>query len=145
MIFGQQRDQIRKVFVDAWHKHCEGASLEPLEQSIASVIEAHPEYHAELMDPEAVARDYSLEDGEVNPFLHMGMHITIIEQIASDRPVGIRALYDRLRARYPETHELEHAMMQCLAESLLESRERAVPPDEKRYLACVRRLEGRML
>ncbi len=75
----------------------------------------------------------------------MGMHIAIIEQITTDRPYGIRALYERLRARYPSTHALEHAMMQCLAESLGESRDRGEPPDEQRYLACVRRLEGGVL
>jgi hypothetical protein len=73
------------------------------------------------------------------------MHIAIIEQVACDRPPGIRALYDRLRARYSDTHTLEHAMMQCLAEVLMDSRNRGESPDEKRYLACVRRLEGRVL
>ena len=142
---GHQRDQIRRVFVDVWRKHGAGVSLEPLEQSIAAVIEAHPEYQTELVKPDAVSRDYPIEGEEANPFLHMGMHITIIEQITSDRPPGIRALYDRLRPRFPDTHELEHAMMKCLAESLWQSRERSQPPDEQGYLACVRRLEGRML
>jgi hypothetical protein len=145
MIFGWQRDEIRRVFVDAWRKHREGLPLEPLERSIAAVIEAHPECQALMTDPDALSRDYSVEGQDTNPFLHMGMHITIIEQIACDRPSGIRALYDRLRARYPDTHALEHAMMQCLAESLMDSRDRGGPPDERRYLACVQRLEGRVL
>jgi hypothetical protein len=145
MMFGAQRDQIRRVFVDVWRKHREGAALEPMERSIASVIEAHPEYQPVMSDPGALARDYALEAGEENPFLHMGMHITIIEQVTTDRPPGIRALYDRLRASYPDAHALEHAMMQCLAESLWGGRERGELPDERRYLACVRRLEGRVL
>ena len=145
MIFGRERDQIRRVFVDAWRKHGEGTPLEPLERSIAAVIEAHPEYQSMLSDAAAVSRDYPVEGEETNPFLHMGMHITIIEQITSDRPSGIRDLYGRLRARFPDTHQLEHAIMQCLAESLWQSRERGQPPDEQGYLACVRRLDGRML
>ena len=145
MIFGNQRQQIRRVFVDVWRKYSEGVPLEPLGRSIASVIEAHPEYQSMLSDADAVSRDYPAEAAETNPFLHMGMHITIIEQVTSNRPPGIRALYDRLRARYADTHQLEHAMMQCLGECLLEGRERSQAPDEQRYLACVRRLEGRML
>jgi hypothetical protein len=145
MIFGHKRDQIRQVFFDVWRKHCEGVPLEPLERSIAAVIEAHPEYQPVMADPEAIARDYPVEEGETNPFLHMGMHLTIVEQVGCDRPSGIRALYGRLRASYPDTHALEHAMMQCLAESLWESSERGVAPDEQRYLARIRRLEGRML
>ena len=137
MIFGQQRDQFRQVFVDVWRKHCEGAPLEPLEQSIAAVIGVHPEYHGMLAEPDSLLRDFPVEGEGSNPFLHMGMHITIIEQITSDRPAGIRAAYDGLRGRFADTHALEHAMMQCLAESLLEARERNRPPDEQRYLACV--------
>lgn len=145
MIFSPQRDQIRRVFVNAWRKHCEGSRLEPLERSIAEVVEAHPEYQAALTDPDVLVRDFPVGNGETNPFLHMGMHIAIIEQVISDRPSGIRSTYDRLRASYPDTHALEHAMMQCLAESLCKSRESSQPPDEQDYLRCVRRLERRML
>lgn len=145
MIYGQQRDQIRQVFVDAWRKYREGAPMEAMERSIAAVIEAHPEYQPLMSDPDAVVRDFPVEGGKENPFLHMGMHITIIEQLSTDRPAGIRALYDSLRSRYPDTHALEHAIMKCLAESLSESRDRGEPPDERRYLECVHRLRGRVL
>ena len=140
IIFGQQRDQFRQVFVDVWPKHREGAPQEPLEQSIAAVIGAHPEYHGMLAEPDSLLRDFPIEGEDSNPFLHMGMHITIIEQITSDRPAGIQALYDALRRRFYDTHALEHAMMRCLAESLLEARDRNQPPDEQRYLSCVRLL-----
>lgn len=119
--------------------------MEPLEQAITEVIGAHPEYHGILAEPESLARDFPADGNEANPFLHMAMHISIIEQISTDRPVGIRALYDALRRRFQDTHELEHAMMQCLSESLWEARERGQEPDEKRYLACVRRLQRRVL
>jgi hypothetical protein len=145
MIFGQQRDQFRRVFVDVWRKHSKGTLLEPLEQSIAAVIDAHPEYHEMLADPDSLVRDYPTEGEGTNPFLHMGMHISIVEQITSDRPAGIRTFYDALRGRFPDTHDLEHAMMQCLAKSLWEARERDQPPDERRYLSCVHRLQRRLL
>jgi len=90
-----------------------------------------------LTESASLLRDFPVDEEESNPFLHMGMHITIIEQITGDRPAGIRAVYDGLRGRFADTHALEHAMMQCLAESLLEARERNRPPDEQRYLACV--------
>lgn len=145
MIPGGQRDDYRRVFVEAWRKHTTGGPLEPLERAIVEVIDAHPEYRDVLADPEGLARDYPVEEGETNPFLHMGMHITIVEQVTSDRPPGIRDLYDSLRRRFPDSHALEHAMMQCLAESLWEAQARGGAPDQVRYLACVRRLESRVL
>ena len=145
MIFGQERERIRRLFVDTWRKHLEGTPLEPLERSIAAVIEAHPEYHSVMSDPGALTCEYGVDDGAgSNPFLHMGLHISIVEQIASDRPAGIRPIYDRLRRRLPDTHELEHAMMRCLAEILEEARVRGEPPDERRYLDCLQRLEGQV-
>jgi hypothetical protein len=145
MIFGEERDQYRRVFADAWRKLSEGAPLEPLERAIATVIDAHPEYQEALTDPESLVRDYPVGGGETNPFLHMGMHITIIEQITSDRPAGIRALYDGLRRGFNDSHALEHAMMECLAGSLREAREQGRMPDEERYLACLRQLKSRVL
>ena len=145
MIFGAQRDRYRRVFVDAWRRHAEGETLEPLERAIVTVIEAHPEYHDVLGDPDILVRDYPAESGEANPFLHMGMHITIVEQITSDRPAGIRALYERLRLEFGDPHQLEHAMMQCLSRSLREAQEQGSSPDERRYLACLHRLNPRVL
>jgi len=142
MMFGQQRVQFRQAFVDVWRKTRRGTPLEPLEQAIAGVIGAHPQFQEMLAQPASLSRDYPVEGEESNPFLHMGMHISIIEQITSDRPAGIRAAYDDLRGRFADTHGLEHAMMQCLAESLLEARERNRLPDEQRYLSCVRLLKA---
>lgn len=145
MILGEQRDRYRRVFVDAWRKHSEGTPLEPLEHVIVTVIQAHPEYQEILADPDVLERDFPGEGSRANPFLHMGLHITLVEQITSDRPAGIRALYERLRRGFNDAHELEHAMMQCLAGSLGEARDEGGLPDEKRYLACLRRLKPRVL
>ena len=145
MIYGQQRDQYRRVFVDAWRKHGQGAPLEPLERTIVDVVAAHPEYHALLAEPDVLERDFEAADGDANPFLHMGLHITIIEQVTGDRPAGIRALYAGLRGRFDDAHALEHAMMGCLAQSLQDAGMRGGAPDEAAYLACIRRLQAPML
>ena len=145
MIFGQQREQFRRVFVDVWRRHRQGAPLDPMEQIIASVISAHPQYHGILAEPASLFRDYPMEGEESNPFLHMAMHITVIEQITSDRPFGIRASYDALRGRYDDTHELEHAMMACLSESLREAQAGNREPDEQAYLARIQQLQRRVL
>lgn len=145
MIFGRERGQIRRLFIDTWRKHLEGAPLAPLERSIAAVIEAHPEYHSVMSDPAAIIQEYAIDDDAgSNPFLHMGLHISIIEQISSDRPEGVRVIYDRLRRRFADSHDLEHAMMRCLAETLEDGRARGEPPDERKYLHCLRRLESRV-
>jgi hypothetical protein len=140
MVIGN-REESRRFFVQVWRKYQEGEALEPLERILLEVILEHPEYHAELDNEEhALGADYTPDAGVTNPFLHMGMHIAIREQIGSDRPAGISELYQRLLARYGDHHELEHAMMECLGEALWEAQRTNQVPDEAAYLECLKRL-----
>ncbi|MBL3600487.1 MAG: DUF1841 family protein [gamma proteobacterium endosymbiont of Lamellibrachia anaximandri] len=140
-MFGGDRNQIRQVFVDAWQKRVQGKPLEPLEQMIAAVVAEHPEYHKLLDDREAaLSREFLPEDGESNPFLHMGMHISLQEQLSTDRPNGIAGLYQRLTQRIGDVHEAEHQLMECLAHMLWEAQVNKRMPDEQAYLECVKRL-----
>lgn len=141
MLFGQNRDQLRGVYVEAWRFFCQGKPLEPLQARIVAVIEQHPEYHSLLENADkATGRDYLPELGETNPFLHMGMHLAIQEQVSTDRPAGIRELYDRLLARADDSHELQHNLMEYLAEMIWQAQRDGELPDEERYIACIETL-----
>lgn len=139
MIFGQDRGELRRMYADAWRKRCDGEVLSPLESQIARVIEDHPEYHALFAEFEEEA-EYTVERGESNPFLHMGLHLAIRDQVATDRPQGIRTVFESLVAKLDDAHTVEHRMLDCLAESLWESQTRNLPPDESQYLERVKRL-----
>lgn len=142
-MFGNERDQMRQVFFEAWRKQQTGEAMEPLEQMISGVVMQHPEYHALLNDSEkGLQREFLPEDGATNPFLHMAMHISLLEQISTDRPAGIGDLYRRLCQRLGETHEAEHQLMECLARMLWEAQSANRMPDETAYLDCIRRLLG---
>ncbi|MEJ2406142.1 MAG: DUF1841 family protein [Candidatus Thiodiazotropha sp.] len=142
-MYSGDRDQMRQVFFEAWRKFQTGEALQPLEQMVAQVIQQHPEYHRLLTQPEkARAREFLPEDGETNPFLHMGMHISLLEQISTDRPVGISESYRKLCQRLGDAHEADHRMMECLGRILWEAQSAGRMPDEQAYLDCVHRLVG---
>lgn len=144
MLFGQDRDQLRRLYFEAWQAHQEGLPLEPLQAEIVAVVKLHPEYHALLESPErAIDKDYSPELGETNPFLHMGMHLAIHEQVSTDRPAGIRALYQQLLAKQKDAHSLEHALMDCLADMIWQAQREGRQPDEAAYLTCIQTLAER--
>ena len=137
----QSRDQLRAVYIDAWRKRRAGLPMEPLEMQVADVIELHPEYHASLAaGGEVVDRDYTPEGGQSNPFLHMGLHLAVRDQLATDRPPGIRRAFEDVVRRMGDSHEAEHRMIDCLAETLWEAQRSGLPPDEQTYLERVRRL-----
>jgi len=130
--------------MESWRKHQAKEAMEPLEKVIAQVVEQHPEYHAFLEQGEsALGRDFHPADGETNPFMHMGMHIAIHEQLSTQRPEGITAAYQSLLVRMGNPHEVEHRMMDCLAEALYQAQMQNRLPDESAYLDCVRQLAER--
>ncbi|MCB1873426.1 MAG: DUF1841 family protein [Gammaproteobacteria bacterium] len=144
-MFGNNRTEIRRVFTEAWRKHRANEQATPLETLISGIIAQHPEYHRLIENPDAaLERDFLPEGGESNPFLHLGMHISVQEQLGTDRPVGISMLYQQLTAVVGDTHEAEHQLMECLGRMLWEAQSAATAPDEQAYLACVRKLiQGR--
>jgi hypothetical protein len=139
MIFGQDRHELRKMYADAWQKQLAGQPMSPLEIQIADVIAGHPEYH-EAVTAADLDRDYTPEGGQANPFLHMGLHLGIREQVATDRPAGIAGIHRQLAARHGDAHRAEHEMIECLAETLWEAQRANSAPDETRYLERLRRL-----
>ena len=139
MIFGHDRNELRQMYFDAWRKSVSGALLSPLETQIAKVIEDHPEYQP-LMTEESLEASFTPEGGETNPFLHMGLHLAVREQVATDRPPGIAAAFNALLIRTGDMHEAEHRALECLAETLWEAQGANSTPDEAAYLERLRRL-----
>lgn len=137
----QSRDQLRQTYIDAWRKRQQGLPMQPLEMQIADVIALHPEYQAALSRPEHVLdRDYTPESGQSNPFLHMGLHLAVRDQLATDRPAGVRAAFNQIAQRMGDAHAAEHRLIECLAQILWEAQRSGLPPDEATYLERIRRL-----
>lgn len=139
MIFGQDRQELRQMYADAWRKAQGAEVLSPLEAQIAQVIEDHPEYQSALGD-EAREASFTPEAGKTNPFLHMGLHLAVRDQVATDRPPGISNIFQQLVKKYSKAHEAEHRILDCLAETLWEAQNRNGPPDEQKYLQRLRKI-----
>jgi hypothetical protein len=136
---GYTREQLRQSYVDAWRKYLARSPLTPLETLITDVIALHPEYHSVVADPaDASRRESALADARENPFLHMGLHIAVREQVAIDRPPGIRELHRTLARHLSDAHRADHALMEALAEALWEAQRSGRPPDQAHYLDLAR-------
>lgn len=140
MFFPDDRTVLRQMYLEAWRRRRDGLPIEPLQAQIADVIEAHPEYVAMIEGGEdSLHRDWTPELGETNPFLHLGLHLALREQVATDRPRGIAGVHRRLAEAHGR-HEAEHRMMECLGRALWEAQRAGVAPDEAAYLESLRRL-----
>jgi hypothetical protein len=136
----QSRSDLRGMYLEAWRKHRAGLPVEPLEAQIIDVIVEHPEYQALLNDADAaLAKDFAPESGQSNPFLHMAMHLAVRDQIATDRPTGIRDAFAKLIRRRDKL-SAEHAIAEHLADMIWQAQRSGSPPDEQVYLRRIQKL-----
>ncbi len=129
------------MYLDTWRKFTSRVPLEPLEAQVAAVIAEHPEYVQWLESgDEALAAEFTPESGRQNPFLHMGLHLAIREQVATNRPTGIADVHETLSRRMSDPHAAEHAMLEPLAETLWEAQRNGQAPNEQVFLEKFRKL-----
>lgn len=141
-MFNPSREQVRQFFTEAWGKRRAGGILTPLETMAVDLMEQHPEYHADLESPESTTRDFSVEQGKTNPFLHLSMHLAINEQLSIDQPPGIKAAFQGLLASR-DAHDAVHIIMEALGEVVWEAQRLGKPLDTDKYLELIRRHASR--
>lgn len=139
-MFNPSRDQARLFFIEAWQKRLTpGAIPTPLEHMAADIVGQHPEYHVLLSDRDsALAKDWTPETGQLNPFLHLSLHLAVEEQLSIDQPPGLKTVFTQLLNRLGDRHEALHDVLECLGETVFKAQRDRSPPDGEAYLECVR-------
>jgi hypothetical protein len=138
-MFNPNRDQARQFFIDTWAKFQRRDPLSPLEEKTAAIIALHPEYHRVLENPTSfIATDWRPEAGDINPFLHLGFHLAIQEQLDIDQPHGIRAIHAQLATIHGDAHAAMHQILECLGETLWQAQRTSAALDGALYLQLLR-------
>ena len=135
-MFYQDRKKQREFLANSWQKYTRNKPLEPLEKQLASIIEIHPEYHNLIGNIES---EYLPEQGEVNPFLHINLHLALRDQLSLNHK-GVKEVHQELINHYKDSHEVEHLMMECIAEMIYISQKNNTTMNQESYLNCIKRL-----
>ena len=143
MFYGESVGDTRQMFYESWRHYREHQLLQPLEKQIVAVILAHPEDHALLEASPDQPLSFFPELGESNPFLHMGLHLAIQDQVATDKPEGMAEVYQQLLTKHADVSAVEHLIMEPLVECLWQAQSTKSMPDEKKYLRDCLTLIGR--
>jgi ABC-type uncharacterized transport system permease subunit len=139
-MFNPSRDQVRQFFFRAWAKYQAQQPLVGLESQAVQVMVLHPEYHETLTHPEQSAlQEYPPESGEMNPFLHLSLHLAIEEQLALNQPKGICKELERLMSAGKDRHQALHVVLECLGEMVWQAQRQGGEPDAAAYLERLRR------
>jgi hypothetical protein len=137
-LFNPSRNEVRQFFFDSWAKFKQQQTLSDIETIAIEVIQMHPEYHVVLDTPERhLEQSYFPEMGETNPFLHMSLHLSVLEQITIDQPRGIAGIYEALLRKRGNALDAQHDLMDCLAETIWQAQRSGQQPDTEAYLNCM--------
>ena len=139
-IFNPSRDEVREFFFNTWHKFKQNQLLEGVEKIAVQVMQSHPEYHAILGDAtHYMQQQYFPEMGETNPFLHMSLHMSVLEQISINQPIGIATIYQQLIAKHQNELDAQHDLIDCLAETIWQAQRNQQPLDAENYLLLMQK------
>ena len=142
-LFNPSRDEVREFFFNTWSQFKTQKPLTDLEKIALSVIHMHPEYHAILNLPEQyMHQEYFPEFGETNPFLHMSLHLSILEQISINQPTGITNIYQQLKLKHQEEHNAQHDILDCLAEAIWQAQRNNTALDANFYVQLLQQKSG---
>ena len=136
-MFSSDRSAQRKFLAKSWEKYKANQLLEPLELQLAKIIEKHPEYQEIINNLDT---EYFPEQGKINPFLHINLHLSLQDQLSLDKPKGIKKIYNSLVKKIKDTHRVEHIMMEQIAEMIFNSQKNNKPMDQEQYLRSLKEL-----
>lgn len=143
-LFNPTRDQVREFFFATWAKFKTSQTLTDLEKMALGIIHMHPEYHHILEDPERFKQQvYFPEMGETNPFLHMSLHLSVLEQISINQPIGIKPIYEELKLTHQNEHDAQHDILECLAESIWHAQHNNTALDANYYVQLLQQKAGK--
>lgn len=142
-LFNPSREEVREFFFNTWTQFNAQKPLTDLEKIALNVIHMHPEYHAILSAPEQFKhQEYFPEFGETNPFLHMSLHLSILEQISINQPLGITSIYNQLKLKHQNEHNAQHTILECLGESIWQAQRNNTALDINYYVQLLQQKVG---
>ncbi len=135
MFFDLNKEALRQQYFSAWQRYQDKELLSQLEQEIVTVILQHSEYQA-IFDYQIniIDQDHSACSLQENPFLHLGLHLAIREQLQTNRPTGILNIYNILLEKYTDAHQVEHYLMHVLMNLFLDTQKIRIADIEQEYI-----------
>ena len=136
-MFTSDRSKQRQYLNQAWGKYTRQEQLEPLELQLSKIVDQHPEYQDLIKNLDS---EYFPEQGNTNPFLHINLHLTLQDQLTMDQPKGIRGIHNRLLVKIKDEHEVEHMMMEHIAEMIFNAQKNNTAFDLDGYIIALKKL-----
>jgi len=63
--------------------------------------------------------------------------LALRDQLSLNQPKGVKEVHQKLINHYKDSHEVEHLMMECIAEMIYISQKNNTTMDQESYLNCI--------
>ncbi len=122
-----------------WESAQAGMPLTGEDARLVQAMREHAEY-GEVWDHLNELSNEEIERDGINPLLHVTIHSTVENQIASDNPKEVRQVVEALTRRGLSRHEAVHCVGGALSEEIFHILKEQRPFDEARYVRKLRQL-----
>ncbi|MDA8060006.1 MAG: DUF1841 family protein [Leptospirillum sp.] len=114
--------------------------LEGEDQSIAELMDLHPELDPFWELGEGSASPQEVDGVIVNPFVHLMFHLQVQNQIEKEYPPEVKMAFLRLVEQGLSDHDALHAIISVFADIAFRATRRAQTFDETEYVSSLSRL-----
>ena len=133
------RSQMRREFHRVFRAFAEDPSaLRGEEFLLGRLLHEHSEWHGVFGASEPRLVDVP---GEVNPYLHISLHVAVEQQLESGDPPQTRETLARLTAAGLSPHEARHRIMTAVADEMADVTHTQSRFDAARFAARLQRLQ----
>ncbi len=122
----------RELICSIWERSQQGLPLSEEEQHIADALGEHEHYREAWQEGRLLDRDYTIDD--VNPFLHVHIHVTVENQLRNGDPPEVGAALEELQRRGISRHEAIHMIGSVQINEIYEIMSKRRPFNRARYL-----------
>ena len=144
-------EYFRKMSRHHFHEIWERAKADDLddltneEKLLAQIMLEHEDEYLTDFEMADVLDDYeySPENEEVNPFLHILIHLVIENQLRDREPIEVFQFYNAMQRRGVSRHEIIHLIGYIFIPFLFETLKRNKPFDEEGYRLALKHLKDK--
>ncbi|MBI3359464.1 MAG: DUF1841 family protein [Nitrospirae bacterium] len=134
--------QATAIYGSVWEKIKKGEALSGDAEMIAETMIAHPEFDPFWLAGETAFQPQEINGFIVNPLVHIGLHVTIEQQLDADNPVEVRMALKGLLEKGITRHEAIHQIAGVWGDLYFRSVRRGGPFEDWTYLQELTRLSG---
>ena len=118
--------------------------LEDEDRRLAEAMRLHEDEFFNQFEFSDILSDREFDpDSESDPFLHIGFHAIVENQLAARDPLEVFQFYNAMRNRKCSHHETVHLIGAILVRPLFDTMKYQVPFDNDRYVALLKKYKSR--